>query len=183
MNVSRPILASAAVFAAGFLLLQLAPYGRAHDNPPTVSEPNWDDPRTRELAVRACFDCHSNETRWPWYSNIAPFSWLVQGDVDQGRLHLNFSDWNQSHEDHGHESHDPEVLADAILEDEMPLSRYLLAHPEARLTSAEKEALAAGLQATAAQSPATGAGEEGQEEDAPEHEEGEQAEDEHEIDE
>src|SRR5690349_11025724 len=61
-----------------FLLIQAVPYGRAHTNPPVVSEPHWDSPRTRELAKRACFDCHSNETRWPWYSHVAPMSWVLQ---------------------------------------------------------------------------------------------------------
>ena len=77
----------------GLLLLlaaaQLVPYGRDHDNPPVVAEPAWGSPATRELARRACFDCHSNETQWPWYSNIAPLSWLIQRDVDEGRDELN----------------------------------------------------------------------------------------------
>jgi mono/diheme cytochrome c family protein len=64
---------------------QLVPYGRDHDNPPVAAEPTWDTPTTRELARRACFDCHSNETQWPWYSNIAPLSWLIQRDVEEGR--------------------------------------------------------------------------------------------------
>jgi hypothetical protein len=53
------------------LLIQLIPYGHNHTNPPVNAEPNWDSPETRTLAQRACFDCHSNETRWPWHSNIA----------------------------------------------------------------------------------------------------------------
>jgi hypothetical protein len=59
-------------------------YGRDHSNPPVRIEPRWDRARTRELAVRACFDCHSNQTRWPWYSHVAPISWLVQHDVEEG---------------------------------------------------------------------------------------------------
>ena len=74
----------------GLLVIQLIPYGREHSNPAVVSEPPWDSPATRAFAVTACFDCHSNETEWPWYSNIAPMSWLVQRDVDEGRQHLNF---------------------------------------------------------------------------------------------
>ena len=75
-----------------FLLVQAVPYGRSHTNPPTTAEPTWNSPETRELAARACFDCHSNLTTWPWYSNIAPVSWLVQRDVTGGRSALNFSD-------------------------------------------------------------------------------------------
>ena len=55
-----------------FVLLQLVPYGRDHANPPVRQEPAWDAPRTRELAGRACFDCHSNQTLWPWYASVAP---------------------------------------------------------------------------------------------------------------
>ena len=85
------------VLLGGFLLIQLIPYGHQHTNPAVQQEPNWQDTQTRDLVSRACFDCHSNETKWPWYSNIAPVSWLVQRDVQEGRQHLNFSDWNQRH--------------------------------------------------------------------------------------
>src|SRR5581483_2821093 len=81
--------------AALFLLAQAVPYDRSHTNPPVTAEPRWDSPQTRELAARACFDCHSNLTTWPWYSNVAPISWLVQRDVDGGRSALNFSEWNK----------------------------------------------------------------------------------------
>ncbi|HET8738560.1 MAG TPA: heme-binding domain-containing protein [Acidimicrobiia bacterium] len=128
------------VIVGGLLLIQLVPYGRDHDNPPVVAEPAWDSPQTRELAVRACYDCHSNETEWPWYSNVAPISWLVQRDVDEGREELDFSEWNLSQE--GDES------AETVREGSMPPSQYLLTHPEARLTDAELAALEAGLVAT-----------------------------------
>ena len=70
--------------------IQLVPYGRRHTNPPVTQEPGWDQPRTRALVARACFDCHSNETAWPWYAHMAPLSWLVQRDVDEGRRALNY---------------------------------------------------------------------------------------------
>ncbi len=76
-----------------FLLIQAVPYGRNHANSPNRTEPTWDSPTTRQLAVRACYDCHSNETIWPWYSNVAPVSWLVQRDVEEGRDEVNFSEW------------------------------------------------------------------------------------------
>ncbi|GAB4273901.1 MAG: hypothetical protein Kow0080_21840 [Candidatus Promineifilaceae bacterium] len=133
----------------GFLLIQLVPYGRSHTNPPVIREPNWDSPQTRELAQRACFDCHSNETIWPWYSNIAPFSWLTQHDVEEGRQKLNFSEWGSGRE--GERAHE---MAETILEGEMPPVIYLPTHPNARLTDAEKQALIAGLQSTAQQSTA-----------------------------
>jgi len=123
-----------------FLLIQFIPFGHQHTNPAVVQEPYWDSPQTRELAQRACFDCHSNETIWPWYSNVAPVSWLVQRDVEEGRQHLNFSDWSKGRE--------PGEIPEVILSGEMPLPIFLIMHPEARLTQAEKDALASGLQAT-----------------------------------
>ena len=120
--------------------VQFVPYGRAHDNPPVTAEPSWDSPVTRDLAVRACFDCHSNQTRWPWYSNIAPMSWLIQRDIDEGREELNWSEWGPGSE--GDES------AETVLEGSMPPGPYVLLHPEARLTDQEMDALVAGLVAT-----------------------------------
>jgi hypothetical protein len=123
----------------GLLLIQLVPYGRDHTNPKVVAEPPWDSPATRATAVIACFDCHSNQTVWPWYSNIAPMSWLVQRDVDEGRAHLNLSEWTPGQ---GSEA------AEKVQANEMPPFRYLLAHPEARLSDADKAAFIQGLRAT-----------------------------------
>jgi len=159
MNIRKFTLIVIAALAAVFLLLQLVPYGHAHNNPPVVAEPNWDSPQTRELAARACFDCHSNETAWPWYSSIAPISWLTQNHVLEGREYLNFSDWYQSHEENGREENETEELGETVLEGKMPLRSFLLIHPEARLTDAERSALAEGLTATAALSPRPGGGE------------------------
>jgi mono/diheme cytochrome c family protein len=123
-----------------FVAIQLIPFGRAHANPPVTAEPPWDTPQTRELAQRACFDCHSNETVWPLYSNIAPISWFVQHDVDEGRGRLNFSEWDRGQE--------ADEAADLVREGEMPLKVYLPLHPQANLSSQEKEALIRGLEAT-----------------------------------
>lgn len=131
-----------AIAGAFFMLTaQFVPYGRDHINPPVVSEPAWSSEQARELATRACFDCHSNETQWPWYSNIAPMSWLVQRDVDEGRDELNWSEWEKGEED-------GEDMIETVLEGEMPPGRYELAHPEARLTDGEMEELLQGLAAT-----------------------------------
>jgi mono/diheme cytochrome c family protein len=138
--VRKIILWGAIVIVVGFGLIQLVPYGREHTNPAVVQEPEWDSPRTRELAARACFDCHSNETTWPWYSNIAPVSWLVQRDVDQGRRRFNLSDWGQR-------SWDGDRMAEAVSEGEMPPWFYLPLHPQARLSDGEKQALIQGLAA------------------------------------
>lgn len=126
---------------AVLVIAQLVPYGRDHTNPPVRAEPAWDRPATRELARRACFDCHSNETRWPWYSSVAPVSWLLQHDVDEGRDDLNFSEWNRPYEEAGE-------AAETVLNQTMPPRMYVLLHPEANLTAAQRRQLADGLNAT-----------------------------------
>lgn len=138
----RKGLATAAVAAiAGFGAIQLVPYGRDHTNPPVLAEPEWDSPVTADLVDRACFDCHSNETRWPWYSNVAPVSWLVYRDVVEGREELNFSEM-------GREDNEVEKAAETVEDGEMPPFRYEINHPEARLDDAERTALIRGLQQT-----------------------------------
>jgi hypothetical protein len=122
-------------------VIQLVPYGRAHANPAVRAEPPWDSPQTRDLAVRACFDCHSNGTVWPWYSNIAPVSWMVQRDVEEGRAALNLSEWDRPQEEAAE-------AAETVSEGEMPPRVYLLTHPDARLGEAETQALIDGLRAT-----------------------------------
>ena len=121
------------------VVIQLIPFGRQHTNPAVVREPAWDSPQTRDLAKRACFDCHSNETVWPWYSGIAPVSWLTQRDVNGGRSHLNFSEWNKP------QRHAPHA-AEEIQKGDMPPWFYLPMHAAARLTEAEKASLIAGFQ-------------------------------------
>ncbi len=123
-------------------VMQLVPYGRSHTNPPVVGEPKWDSPRTRELAQRACFDCHSNETKWPWYSHVAPLSWVVQRDVDIGRTVINFSEWPVRDYEIAHEA------GTSVIRGDMPLLKYRWLHPEARLTDDELVELARGLSAT-----------------------------------
>ena len=119
------------------MLVQLVPYGREHANPPVREEPPWPDARTRALATRASFDCHSNRTHWAWYTHIAPVSWLVQRDVYWAREKMNVTEWDRSQQ------------IEKVLSGEMPLPLYLLAHPEARLTPEERQALAQGLSALA----------------------------------
>ena len=132
-----------AVSAALFLLIQIIPIGPQRTNPPVVAEPKWDSPQTRALAKRACFDCHSNEIEWPWYSYIAPVSWLLADDVLNARATFNFSDWHAG-------DMSSAAMAAQINSGRMPLPQYRLMHPTARLTAAEKQQLIAGLTATLA---------------------------------
>lgn len=137
-----------------FLAAQLVPSGRQHANPPILQEPAWDSPQTRQLARDACFDCHSNETAWPWYSNVAPVSWLVTRDVQEGRRVLNFSEWGLGEQE-------VEEIGEVVLEGEMPPRYFLITHPEARLSPAEKQAMIDGFAATFGVSALEG-GEEGE---------------------
>lgn len=129
--------------AALLVLIQLIPAGRNHQNSPARGEPVWDSAQTRDLARRACFDCHSNETRWPWYSSVAPASWQIQSHVNEGREALNFSTWPVGGKEPlsaGKEA------SEELSEGKMPPWDYLLMHPEARLTATERVALAKGLE-------------------------------------
>ena len=121
------------------VLIQLIPYGHTHTNPSKAIEPVWNSADTRELFRRACFDCHSNKTTWPWYSNVAPVSWLLQRDVNGGRSHLNFTEWDLP------QKHAKDV-AEQVRSDEMPPWFYRPMHPAARLSAAEKQALIEGAE-------------------------------------
>lgn len=126
----------------GLVAIQFVPYGRNHVNPPVKQEPAWDAAITRKLFFRVCGDCHSNETVWPGYSNVAPVSWLVQHDVEHGRKMFNVSDWGRSGKNKGDEA------AEQLREGEMPPWFYLPLHAQARLTPEERKQLVAGLIAT-----------------------------------
>lgn len=148
MTVSRPA-RWLLVGATGLVLAQMVPYGRWHDSPPSRVEPPWDRAETRVLARAACFDCHSNETAWPWYSHVAPISWLVQHDVDEGRAALNFSNWDRPQEE-------ADEASRSASEGEMPPWAYTLTHVEARLDADQRRQLAAGLEATLVERPSPG---------------------------
>lgn len=138
----KKVLVIVGLVIVGLLLVaQLVPYGRDHSNPPVTAEPPWNAPATRALAARACFDCHSNETHWPWYSHVAPMSWLVQSHVDEGRRLVNYSEWTRDYEE-------AQESGETVRDRTMPPRSYLLLHPAARLSEAEREQLASGLDAT-----------------------------------
>ncbi len=93
----------------------------------------------KAVLQRCCYDCHSNETTWPWYSAFAPMSWVVTRHVDEGREHLNFSDW-ETYEALRLLSLSDDII-DQIQTGAMPMSSYLLLHPDAKLSREEKELL------------------------------------------
>ena len=107
-------------------------------NPPVTGEIAT-SPEVKSLLKRACYDCHSNETTWPWYSNVAPISWLVIDHVNEGRRELNFSEW--AGYEPKRQAHKLDEVAREIEAGDMPLSGYAPMHPEAKLTDAEKKTL------------------------------------------
>lgn len=121
-----------------FGLAQLVPVERT--NPPVEMEIPAGD-AVVQILRRSCYDCHSNESRWPWYAYVAPVSWLVVHDVNEAREHLNFSTWNAYKA-----KKRIKLMREAweeVEEGDMPLWFYLPLHPDARLSDAEKQRLRA----------------------------------------
>lgn len=122
--------------------IQFIPYGKDHQNPPVITNPQWDSQQTKQLFENACANCHSHETIYPWYSNIAPVSWLIQRDVDEGREHFNISLLGIQ------KKNKLKDAAEEVEKGEMPPFFYLPLHPEAKLTPEQTKALASGLEKT-----------------------------------
>jgi len=127
-----------AILVAMLLVLgiQLIPVPR--ENPPAVAPISVPDD-VRTVLENSCYDCHSNLTEWPWYSRVAPVSWLVYKDVKKGRDELNFSEWGEYSD--RRRDHKLEEVEEKVSEGEMPLKVYLPLHPEARLSDADRQAL------------------------------------------
>lgn len=119
-----------------FVGIQFVPVDRT--NPPVVTELEAPDPVLAVLR-RACYDCHSHETRWPWYSRVAPMAWLVADHVHEGRGDLNFSEWPAFDFEEVEEA--GEDIRKQVEKGKMPLPSYLLLHPEARLSEADRRIL------------------------------------------
>ena len=96
-------------------------------------------PEIGAILDRSCRDCHSNETAWPWYTNIAPVSWWLADHVKDGRRELNFSEWN------GYtarrKTRKLKEICDEVKDGDMPLNYYLPLHPEAKLSTADRQTL------------------------------------------
>jgi Haem-binding domain len=128
---------------AVFLLMQF--YRIDKTNPPT--DPNLDfltvvnaPMEMATLVKNSCYDCHSHETKYPWYTDIMPFSKWIKGHIDQGREELNFSIWTTYEPDK--QDHKLEEASEMLIETKMPLTTYLIAHSEARISKEERQALA-----------------------------------------
>ena len=120
-------------------LIQLVPVART--NPP-ISKDVSAPPIIESILRRGCYDCHSNETRWPWYAHLAPASWIVARDVNQGRKHLNFSTWDKYSDDPGTVIRKLKRVGELSANGQMPRWYYLPAHPMAWLSAADREVIA-----------------------------------------
>ncbi len=108
------------------------------ENPPVTAEMQAPD-QVRSLLESSCYDCHSNQTVWPWYSHVAPVSWLVYRDIKKARDELNFSLWGEYTD--RRRDHKLEEIEEKVSEGEMPLKIYLLLHPDAKLSDADRQTL------------------------------------------
>lgn len=131
-------LASKVLIGLGMLVLLIQVVRPSQTNPPVTGDIAT-PPEVKRLLQRSCYDCHSNETKWPWYSQVAPVSWLVSKDVNDGRKHLNFSVWEGYEE--GRKLKKFKEIEEEVADGEMPLELYLPLHPEAKLTPAERTVL------------------------------------------
>lgn len=137
-SVKRFLLRAAGALAIVLVMMQFAPSSFDRTAPAVTGEPTWDAPQTRTVFMTACGDCHSNETRYPWYSHVAPVSWLIEKDIRNGRRHFNISEWDTS-------QRGGEDAAQEVERGSMPVGPYLMMHPEANLSAPQKKAFVEGL--------------------------------------
>lgn len=118
------------------VLIQIIPVDRS--NPQSEAEIiATSDVKT--ILENSCYDCHSNQTNWPWYSYIAPVSWLVSKDVHDGRKHLNFSNWENLSTEKKADKLDE--IWEYVSKGEMPMPIYTFMHPSAKLSNEQKTVL------------------------------------------
>lgn len=126
------------VLSVAFVSIQFIPDTLPRENPPVSGEPKWDSPETRATFFKTCADCHSNETKFPWYSTIAPVSWMIDNDVKNGRKHFNISEWDKR-------QRGGDEAAEQVRRGAMPIGPFLLMHPDANLNVEEKKKFVDGL--------------------------------------
>ncbi len=131
------------LFILAFIGIQYIEVERT--NPPVKND--LDAPiEIKNILKTSCYDCHSNETKWPWYSKVAPVSWLIVDDVNEGRKHLNFSEWGSLYSRKRNEL--KKSMWEEIAQDEMPPDKYVYLHPDASLELTQKNILKKWLQSS-----------------------------------
>jgi hypothetical protein len=142
LRLARWVRLALLFFLVAFIGIQFVRPERT--NPPSAAAASLlakTPPEVTALLERSCRDCHSNESRWPWYSYVAPASWLVVGDVNHGREHFNFSEWTS----YAPDEQDKFLgkMCNLTQRGRMPQWQYLLVHRDAKLSAADVRALCA----------------------------------------
>jgi mono/diheme cytochrome c family protein len=143
MQFKFPIFAAATALVIAGAALSFAPVNTAHATLARVTEPPWASPEFRAQFMRSCGDCHSNETKWPWYSQLPIVAGFIRDHVNEGREHLNVSEWGTTMQGE-HAEH----VAEVVQKGEMPPASYLLLHPDARLDAAAVQTFVTGANGT-----------------------------------
>lgn len=136
-TVTKSVRVALVTLIGGLVVAQVVPIPPAEN--PTVGQEVPADAEVRQILQTSCYDCHSNETIWPWYSHVIPSKWFVRKHVVEGREHLNFSTWGQYTPERA--AHKMEEVVEMIEEGEMPLPSYLRLHGEAELSPAQQQVL------------------------------------------
>ena len=120
-------------------IIQFIPYDRKTDSTAASAKFTTDNIEVENILNKACMDCHSNETQYPWYASVTPINYWLDGHIEEGNEHLNFSEWNlYPLED---QKHVAEEIVEVVEKKEMPMLFYWLVHWDAKLTDAERETL------------------------------------------
>jgi hypothetical protein len=137
--IIRRLLLGFVVLAVGMQLIHLAKTNPPEDPAKTLQKSVAVDPAAASILERSCKDCHSNRTVWPWYSNVAPVSWMVIHHVNEGRERMNFSEWG------GYSTDQTQSLlrrmCREVSQDHMPIYSYEIIHRNAILSDADKQAI------------------------------------------
>ncbi|MCW3160015.1 heme-binding domain-containing protein [Chryseobacterium oryctis] len=130
------------VLLVAFIMIQFFPIDKTNPTP----TPGMDfltikktPPEIAKIISTSCYDCHSNETKYPWYSNIAPASWFLKNHINEGRKHLNFSTFATY--EPKRQAHKLEECIETVEKKEMPLESYYLGHQDAKLTDEQRKIL------------------------------------------
>ena len=136
--LKRVLIALVVLFVA-IQVIRPARTNPAVDPTRTIQAVTKMSPDVDAILKRSCNDCHSYETKWPWYTNIAPVSWFVIRDVNEGREHASFSDWASYNRKKA--IHVLDEMNDEVMEGDMPLPKYVRMHPEAALSEVDRSRL------------------------------------------
>ena len=125
-----------------FVLIQFVRPARTNpaiDESQTIAAHTQLTPQVKDIFDRSCRDCHSNQTEWPWYTNVAPVSWWLSNHVNEGRQNLNLSEWGKLARDR--QDRKLRQICDEVSDGAMPLSSYTPMHPKAKLSEQDKKTL------------------------------------------